>query len=785
MPRIIPTNSAPAIRVERSAHNYRLIGIEVAPAPGVYSYGLIELGSGLETTLTDLAQFIEIDRMYIHCYPTEGCKRGILLNARDTVIQNSYIADFKSTINEAQAIGGYNGPGPYQILNNYLEAAGENIIFGGAGPSLVGNIPSDIVVKQNYLYKPLSWKPGHPSYAGTPWWVKNLFELKNARRVTIQGNVFENCWTSQQDGFAIYFTVRASMEGAPWAVIENVTFAYNIVRGAEKGVNMLGKDTSAPVWDGHVDNINIHDNLWQISGTPPRSGRLFQIPEGFTNLTIDHNTGINIGDFPLGFDGDPTLNLIFRNNIALNDVWGNGVGTGKPAFDTYAPGATFLRNALIGGNGSLYGPMATGNFFPATIADVNFANSAGGDYHLAAGSPYKLAGTDGKDLGADIDALNAWIAGAAYNLAATPSNVSPGAPITITWSAQASTSPFDWVGLYAVGASDYQYLWWQYTGAPSGSATVTAPSSPGAYEFRYFLNNGYTVATRSGTVTVTAAAGPILSGITAGAITANSANITWATDVPCDTQMDYGLTASYGSSSILNPAMVTAHTVSLTGLSPSQTYHYRVKSRTASGVLAISGDYTFTTTPAPAYSLTANPASVTIGSPIVVSWTAPPGSSIYDWIALFPTGSGNTAYIWWQYTGGATSGTFTAPGPGAVGTYEFRYLPNNGFTDVVRSNAVTVTGGTFTLAATPSTLSRGASITLSWTAPAGRPPSDWIGLFAMGTANTQPVWWAYTGGTSTGSVLVTAPATAGTYEFRYLLNNGYADAGRSNTVTVQ
>jgi hypothetical protein len=47
------------------------------------------------------------------------------------------------------------------------------------------------------------------------------------------------------------------------------------------------------------------------------------------------------------------------------------------------------------------------------IGGVGFANPAAGDYHLAPNSVGKYAGTDGKDVGADIDALNAAIAGVA------------------------------------------------------------------------------------------------------------------------------------------------------------------------------------------------------------------------------------------------------------------------------------------------------------------------------------------------------------------------------------
>jgi hypothetical protein len=70
--------------------------------------------------------------------------------------------------------------------------------------------------------------------------------------------------------------------------------------------------------------------------------------------------------------------------------------------------------------------------------------------------------------------------------------------------------------------------------------------------------------------------------------------ITWTTNVPADSQVQYGLDTGYGSSSSLNLSLVTSHSVNLNGLSRRTTYHYRVLSR-AAGVLATSADFTFTT----------------------------------------------------------------------------------------------------------------------------------------------------------------------------------------------
>jgi hypothetical protein len=87
---------------------------------------------------------------------------------------------------------------------------------------------------------------------------------------------------------------------------------------------------------------------------------------------------------------------------------------------------------------------------------------------------------------------------------------------------------------------------------------------------------------------------PTISSVAAGGITPNSATITWNTNEPADSQVDYGPTG-YTQSTALNTALVTSHSQGLSGLNPRTLYYYRVKSKDAAGNLATSGDSSFTT----------------------------------------------------------------------------------------------------------------------------------------------------------------------------------------------
>jgi len=88
---------------------------------------------------------------------------------------------------------------------------------------------------------------------------------------------------------------------------------------------------------------------------------------------------------------------------------------------------------------------------------------------------------------------------------------------------------------------------------------------------------------------------PVISSANASSITQSSAVITWTTNEPSDSQVEYGQTISYGNQTVLNNSMTTSHSVTLSGLAANTTYHYRVKSRDAAGNLAVSNDYIFTT----------------------------------------------------------------------------------------------------------------------------------------------------------------------------------------------
>src|SRR5262249_34047271 len=193
--RLRSPNLSPALQTAAGARGWRIALVELQ-ATADERGTIVALGdaSRAQHDLSSVPSRIALDRLYIHGDPQRGQRRGVALNSSSTTITGCYISEIKSIGADSQAIAGWNGPGDYVIENNYLEAAGENIMFGGGDPAIPDLVPTRIVIKDNVLSKPLAWRePGAP-----PWQVKNLVELKNARQGVLEHHLKERSWPHAQ-----------------------------------------------------------------------------------------------------------------------------------------------------------------------------------------------------------------------------------------------------------------------------------------------------------------------------------------------------------------------------------------------------------------------------------------------------------------------------------------------------------------------------------------------------------------------------------------------------------
>ncbi|HEV3060492.1 MAG TPA: hypothetical protein VGY48_19765 [Vicinamibacterales bacterium] len=398
LPKIQSPNSASALVTAPGAHHYRLQCLEfLANYQGLGDVIALGDGSNAQNTLASVPHDLIVDRVYIHGDPTFGQKRGISLNSASTSIVNSYIGGIKSDGQDSQAVAGWNGPGPFTISNNYFEAASEDFLLGGADPSIPNLIPSDITFTQNYLTKQLVWR------SQSNWNVKNLIEIKNAQRVTIDGNTIEYAWADAQSGYAVVFTPRNQGGTAPWSVVQAVQFTNNVVRHVGSGVNILGNDNDQT--SQLTNNIVVRNNLFDdVSSGYGGDGR-FALVNGGASLTFDHNTVIQDGWTALYADGPAVTGMTFTNNILPDYSWaimGGNTSPGNNTIQTYFPGSWFADNIIAGSDPGSY---PTGNYYPATLGAVGFVSLVGHSYTLLAASPYIRGATDGTAVGCDVSRL--------------------------------------------------------------------------------------------------------------------------------------------------------------------------------------------------------------------------------------------------------------------------------------------------------------------------------------------------------------------------------------------
>ncbi|MFZ3265300.1 MAG: hypothetical protein WA172_14945 [Terriglobales bacterium] len=429
--------------------HYRFIGLEWVSDPAAHVGVLVT---------TEGADHIIFDRNWFH--PSAGSEvgKGILLfrGTRFIAIINSYLSGFycvarSGACTDASAIGGGNGQVPIstlKIYNNFLEASGENILFGGAGSEVN---PTDIEIRRNHLFKPLTWKEGEPGYtpagSGNPVIVKNNFELKSGVRVLFEANLLENSWGGfTQPGYSILLTPKSQGNRCPKCMVTDVTIRYNRIRnvgGVFEIANAYSKDGG---WTADGGRYSIHDLLadsvhdhdWKGQGT---FAILASRAPTLHDVAFDHVTAFVTG--PIFYVGDrleggdhtekitnfSVTNSIFMPGDRRPAFASIGGGQANCAHNAQRAGAEavldacfthyrFEKNMIIGDKGG----------WPKGTIDVSSPKAAGirdlekgvsKDARLChahttgctQASPGASAGTDGKDIGADVDAIDAAIAG--------------------------------------------------------------------------------------------------------------------------------------------------------------------------------------------------------------------------------------------------------------------------------------------------------------------------------------------------------------------------------------
>jgi hypothetical protein len=370
---------------------------------GGHTGAMVNLGSHLETVADDQPTGLVVDRVLLQGAVGTLAHRGIALNSRDTTIKNSYLNGFKGEGIETQAIASWNGPGPFLIENNYLEAAGIGVLFGGANPAIVGLIPANITIRRNYITKRLEWHPQHPSYDGSKWTIKNALEFKKGRAILIEKNVLEHVWVQAQTGVALLLTPCNSGTD-PTAEIRDVVVRDNVIRSAAS-VMAISPSCGLPTAGG--SNIHVEHNLAYDIGAGLWSTveryLIFPLNSSFPYVQFVQNTfiGTYSARGVIAFSGPPdAIGFVFQGNIIRHGTYGlkgDGQGTGNSTLDYYTQAAVVTGN-LFGYSGpnpaNWYSSYPGNTFIADAVLDEQFMDLSNQDFRLRATSPYLGYGVD-------------------------------------------------------------------------------------------------------------------------------------------------------------------------------------------------------------------------------------------------------------------------------------------------------------------------------------------------------------------------------------------------------
>lgn len=440
---VLATQQDGPVEFNVGANHYRLVGLEITRAAGVPG------GPTLITTpQSGTIDHIIIDRSWVHGTTNDDTRAGFYLSGSSYVgIIDSYFSDFHCTsetgaCTDAHTICGGtrdNQDGVYQIEDNFLEASGEGLIFGG-GPATT--TPADITIRKNHFFKPWQWRQGNAGFvggnSGNPFIVKNHLELKNAMRVLIEDNLMENVWGGfSQSGYGLLLTPLNQSTGAgnvcPACQVSDITVRYVHISHGGGGMQLVTSiSTGAPGLAG--TRWSIHDVVMDdINSSYAGPGVLFEVQNGWpvnpiNNVVINHVTGFPDsaagGIISTGNDvTNPEMGpFTFTNSIVSSGrypVW-NALPPGSCAdsdvpitiFNSCFTTSTFNHNAMIATPSAFpVSKWPSGNYFPASTANVGFVSYGTGNYQLESNSPYANKGSDGLNLGADIAGLNDALSG--------------------------------------------------------------------------------------------------------------------------------------------------------------------------------------------------------------------------------------------------------------------------------------------------------------------------------------------------------------------------------------
>lgn len=423
--------SGRAITTDAGANRVWVVGCKIEMNPSqTASSGLAYIGVPNGSVSADVPTHIVFDRCLGTGASTANIRRIFIADAKFFSTIDCRLTECHEAGSDAQALAAWNSPGPQFHYNTLFEAAGENVMFGGASVNLptTEGIPKDIVFEQCHFNTPVAWK-------NVGWQPKNLFESKYCRRVLFHACILEGMWQESQDGNGINLTGQ-QVAVADGGNTQDVIFDMCIVRNVPFPFSFYGKQAGANAAQRFEVINTLMYNLNRGAFTTSNYDPYFcKNGEDLDGLHVEHTTaywGNSVacnGIASLG-GGRACRGVIWRNNIGWSGSYGvkGSAAEGKASMDggwqnaSNVPDYIFDRNAYVGGfNPSNYNGLngAPTNWMGITEASVGFTDPvlAPSGLALNGASDYRAGGprqaTTGYALGAPVAEIVARTTGVA------------------------------------------------------------------------------------------------------------------------------------------------------------------------------------------------------------------------------------------------------------------------------------------------------------------------------------------------------------------------------------
>lgn len=369
LPQLVAGNDLrfPALWIHANAARWLIQGVRITTdstiadlTPHVYRLALIEIGERTGNTAANIPRHIHFAHVAAQGWPRQQIKTGVYINAADVTFRDGTCTEIHVVNADNQCLLVATAPGPFLFENSLLQAASENVMFGGGDPSIPGLVPCDATIRGNTISKPIAWKAiGTPGVTGS-YLVKLLLEAKNACRVLVERNRFDGVWSDGQTGWAVALKSVNQNGNCRWCRVTDITIRRNTFVNVGASFQLAGRPEAFPV-DTALSRVAIYDNWIDSVNIAPfvgEGGRSVKALAGIRDLQIMRNTWTTAGAFTsealvfqLGSEA-PVTGFRFDQNVLPIAVYGVGAtasGEGNTALTAAVRGTlSFEGNAFIG-----------------------------------------------------------------------------------------------------------------------------------------------------------------------------------------------------------------------------------------------------------------------------------------------------------------------------------------------------------------------------------------------------------------------------------------------------